>query len=313
LFPKIDFDFKHPEETLIAASENHLVIAGRDRWDPARLDVEGGDGIIRGKQQEYGTANAVYSFLQDDLGVRWFWPGELGEDVPKRDRIAIAPTERRYHPQIRSRGGVFNYSRLGNKGYGRAHEWTKLQRLQLDSLEMTGGHGFGDWWNRYHETHPDIFALQPDGTRSGFPEPHNAKLCMSNPKVWELWLQNVAEDLAKDPRRLGERPLRLRPLPGLGPSRRRAAVVQLVQAKRNPSGAERPRRHVRQPARQVAQGKVSRPRLSGSDDELRPLAARSGEGPPGGQRRHVDRGELFRTRRLGRSRLDAGRHVSRAV
>ncbi len=200
LFPKADFDFKHAEETLILANEKHLVIVGRDRWDPARLDVMGGDGPIKGKQQEYGTVNAIHTFLQDQLGVRWLWPGELGEDLEKRERIAIAaPFEQRHHPQIRSPGGVFNFSSLGNKGYGRAHEWTLRQRLQLDSMEMSGGHGFGDWWERYHEKHPEIFALQPDGTRSAFPNPRRVKLCMSNPKMWELWLGNVAERLAKDP------------------------------------------------------------------------------------------------------------------
>src|SRR5690606_12435247 len=34
LFPKVDFDFEHPEEILIVSNENHLVIAGRDRWNP---------------------------------------------------------------------------------------------------------------------------------------------------------------------------------------------------------------------------------------------------------------------------------------
>ena len=150
-------------------------------------------------QQEYGTINAVYTFLQDQLGVRWFWPGELGEDVAQKATIAFEPFTYRHHPQIRSRGGVFNFSSLGNKGYGRAHDWCRLQRLQLDSMQMGGGHGFGDWWDRYHEKYPEIFALQPDGTRSGFPNPHNAKLCESNPKVWELWLENVAEQLEKDP------------------------------------------------------------------------------------------------------------------
>lgn len=201
LFPQTDFDFKHPEETLIVANEKHVVIAGRDRWDPARLDVVTREGTIKGKQQEYGTVNAVYTFLQDDLGVRWFWPGELGEDVIKQERIAIkTPLEKRHHPQIRSRGGVFHYSSLENmRGYGKSHEWTMRQRLQLDSFSIEGGHGFGDWWDRYHEKHPDIFALQPDGTRSGHPSPRTAKLCMSNPKVWDLWLEDVAADLARDP------------------------------------------------------------------------------------------------------------------
>lgn len=201
LFPKTDFDFKHPEEIVIAANEKHVVIAGRDRWDAAKLDIVTKEGTIQGKQQEYGTINAVYTFLQDQLGVRWFWPGELGEDLIKRERITLAPFEHRHRPQIRSRGGVFNFSALGNKGYGKSHDWTMCQRLQLDSLGMEGGHGFGDWWDRYHEKHPEIFALQPDGTRSGFPNPHNAKLCMSNPKVWELWLEDVAAELKQDPNR----------------------------------------------------------------------------------------------------------------
>src|SRR5690606_20640947 len=34
LFPDIDFDFQRPEEVLIAASGNHVVIAGRDRPAP---------------------------------------------------------------------------------------------------------------------------------------------------------------------------------------------------------------------------------------------------------------------------------------
>ncbi len=201
LFPDLDFDFLHPEEILIAANDRHLVIVGRDRWDPEHLVVEGIDEKIAGKQQEYGTVNAVYTFLQDDLGVRWLWPGELGEDIARSKTIALGPMEVRYHPQIRARGGAFTFSRLSNRGYGKAHDWARLMRLQLDSLGLEGGHGFGDWWDRYHQTHPELFALQPDGTRSGFPNPRTAKLCQSNPKVWELWLAGVGEKLAQDPTR----------------------------------------------------------------------------------------------------------------
>lgn len=201
LLPNLDLDFKHPEEILLACDERHLVIAGRDRWDPHHMDVQTHDGTVKGKQQEYGTANAIYTFLQDKLEVRWLWPGELGEDVPKRATIRLAPFEHRYHPQIRSRGGLLNYSSLGNKGYGRSHDWTRLQRLQLHSLDLDGGHGFADWWDRYGKAHPEIFALQPDGTRGGFASSRTAKLCQSNPKVWELWLKGVEEQLAKDPTR----------------------------------------------------------------------------------------------------------------
>ncbi len=198
-FPKIDFAFAHPEEILIAAGEHDLVIAGRDRWDPAHLVVEGIDEKIVGAQREYGTVNAIYTFLQEYLGIRWLWPGELGEDVPRRKTIALKPFVYRYHPQIRARGGVFTFSRLSNKGYGRCHGWSRRQRLQLGSLRLDGGHAFSDWWERFGETRPALFALQPDGTRSGFPRPRNAKLCQSNPAVWKQWLADVEAQLEKDP------------------------------------------------------------------------------------------------------------------
>jgi len=198
-FPKLDLNFDHPEEVLITANDKHLLIAGRDRWDPDNLEVEGIDEKIIGRQLEYGTVNAVYTFLQDYLGVRWLWPGEWGEDILEQETIAFEPFEYRYHPQIRSRGGVFNFSSLSNKGYGRAHEWTRKQRLQLGSLEMSGGHGFGDWWERFHETKPELFALQPNGKRDGHPNPRTAKLCQSNPAVWDQWLKDVEHQLEEDP------------------------------------------------------------------------------------------------------------------
>ena len=115
VFPNLDVDFRHPEEILLAANEKHLVIAGRDRWDPQRLDVEDRDGKITGKQQEYGTVNAVYTFLQDRLDVRWLWPGELGEDVVPRTTIRFAPFEHRFHPPIRSRAASSSFPRSATR------------------------------------------------------------------------------------------------------------------------------------------------------------------------------------------------------
>ena len=62
-----------------------------------------------------------------------------------------------------------------------------------------GGHGFGHWFERYHDTHPEYFALQPDGTRSGYPKPRVAKMCLSNPDVAAQWMTEVAEELEKLP------------------------------------------------------------------------------------------------------------------
>ncbi len=201
LFPDVDFRFTRPEEILLKSDARHVAILGRDKWDPEHLVVEGINEKITGKQQEYGTANAVYTFMQKSLGVRWFWPGELGADFPRQATLALEPVELRYAPQIRARGGAFTFSRLSNRGYGRAHEWSRRQRLQLDSLEIGGGHAFSHWWEAHHQTQPELFALQPDGTRSGFPNPRTVKICESSPVVWQQWLRDVEEQLRKDPTR----------------------------------------------------------------------------------------------------------------
>ena len=198
LFPQTDFDFQHPEETLIVAKDKHLVIAGRDRWNPAHMQAQGRLAMKTGVQQEYGTANAVYSFLQEQLDVRWLWPGE--EDVIRRERIAIPPLERRYHPQIRSRGGLLVKASLGDNKESGEELWARFQRVQLDSMDMSGGHGFGDWWEKYGREHPDWFAAAPDGSRKPSPSnPRNTKLCASSPQVWQQWLEDTSARVRADP------------------------------------------------------------------------------------------------------------------
>lgn len=200
LFPEVKLSFDHPEEILIAANGQHLLLAGRDKWIEEGLVIEGRNGTVEGRQMEYGTANAVYTFLEDYLGVRWLWPGELGTDVQQQATIAFDPFVYRYHPQFRARAGIFAYSMLDKSGRGRSQVWSRHQRLLLDSLDFPAGHAFDKWWARYHEIHPEIFALQPDGTRGlGSTSPRTVKLCLSNPKVIDLFLQGVEERLEQDP------------------------------------------------------------------------------------------------------------------
>ena len=209
LFPKTDFDFKNPEEILITANEKNLAILGRDIWDPQHMVVKSywNQQPIEGWQQEFGTVNAVYTFLQDYLDVRWLWPGETGEDIIKKETIAFAPFEYRYHPRIRSRFGVLWNTCIGDSRGAISLDWSRLQRMLLDSSNlMYSGFPSGHWgalaskWKELHETHPEYYALQPDGTRSGWPGDCR-KLCKSNPAVWDYWLKDVEEQLKEDPTR----------------------------------------------------------------------------------------------------------------
>ena len=181
LLPNIKADFPHPEEILIACDGMNLLIAGRDK-------------LAGASQVEYGTANAVYTFLQKYLDVRWLWPGPLGEDIVAKKTISFKPFEYRFHPPFRQRE-MLNSPRYGQEVF----TWSRRQRTLLDSSAMSAGHAFNDWWDKHHESHPDYFALQPDGTRSNYPNAYNVNLCESNPKVWEQWLKNAEEALRAKP------------------------------------------------------------------------------------------------------------------
>lgn len=177
LVPELDLDFQEPEEILIAANDRHLVIAGRDR-------------SVDGQIIEEGTANAVYEFIEQHLGVRQLWPGELGEDLPLRETIAFAPFSYRFHPPFRTR---HLYPR-------QPPDWHRFHRILLYSQPFAAGHAFNDWWERYGESHPDYFALRADGTRT----PHAgrgmyAKLCVSNPDVATQWLDDAEATLRAHP------------------------------------------------------------------------------------------------------------------
>ncbi len=211
LFPDLNFDFANPEEILIATRGKNIIIAGRDKWDPEHptapaTGFQFGGRDVEGYQQEYGTVNAVYTFLQDQLGVRWLWAGEDGEVIPKSPTVVVNPLEFLYHPKIRQRHGIFGAKaifRIGGDPSSPGSTWVRRNRLQLDSLYApVGGHGFGDWWERFKDEHPEYFALQPDGTRGGFPaKVSNVKICETNPKVWDQWLADVEEIIQTNPHR----------------------------------------------------------------------------------------------------------------
>lgn len=206
IFPNDDFTFSNPEEVLIKSNSNHLVIAGRDVWTQ-----EGLQGKIvnltknTNLQEEYGTCHAIYTFLEKSLGVSWLWPGEFGIYTPDNKDISIEPISYNYFPKIQFRNNVISQSFLGKGNYMSGEiKWGIRNCLSYSSLYYPkSAHGFSDWWNKYHEEYPEIFALQENGKRDlssiVTKNPNSVKLCVSNPKIIDLWLDNVEQQLALDP------------------------------------------------------------------------------------------------------------------
>lgn len=160
----------------------------------------GNDLVIFGATSK-GTANGVYGFLQDELGMRWFGPQELFTLVPRRDRIAVEHIDRRVEP-----------SYTGNYGLAVLHEmhdhpWKRRMRLaelgdsnvtrSLEPFSAPSHHVHRIIpSNRYFETNPEYFRMQ-EGRRYVRTESLHNSLCWTNPEVIDLATEAARERFSK--------------------------------------------------------------------------------------------------------------------
>ena len=83
-----------PEGFLIETKNNALFILGREeRMDTTQLRSTKWQSL-HWPLRRRGTLFGVYTFLEDYLGVRWLWPGDLGEIVPRKADIAVGEIHR---------------------------------------------------------------------------------------------------------------------------------------------------------------------------------------------------------------------------
>ena len=162
------------------------------------------DTIVLAGNGRNGTHFAVYEFLERFAGVRWLWPGELGEVVPRKESLRVESVSLTKEP-------AFLWRDLGPGGslWGPHDRWTKERDLGISTAHQArmrlwerrnrfggeriyGGHAFGDilppqvWGPK----HPEYFALVK-GRRDweNFNGKHRCQLCTSNPDV----VQKVVE------------------------------------------------------------------------------------------------------------------------
>ena len=136
-----------------------------------------------GSNPRTGTLWAVYDFLQDQLGCRWIWPGEIGRAVPRHSTVTVGSINIQETPTIKIRGyrmaaqekhrvayekeGLNRFLDFGET-YASISEdervWLRRMRMGR-SFKLSYGHAFTDWWEKYKDTAPEVFALQPNGRR----------------------------------------------------------------------------------------------------------------------------------------------------
>jgi len=184
--------------------------------DGLRIKTVGSTIILAGENPP-GALYATYAFLEEQLGVRWYFPGPQGECVPEMKTIATGPIDDTQKPAIQFRG---LHPVAGGTRDPEIKNWMARNRMNLvsqivlaprharDAKESTkrglvfntAAH-FGHYLNHgeLFDTHPEYFPLLNGKRSKGFPsgyvegqlQQHN--YCLSNPDLVKIVAKSIRE------------------------------------------------------------------------------------------------------------------------
>ncbi len=195
-------DFQTIAEKDASAGGKSLIFVGATakapnkdyRFDEILIQMDGGNLILAGHEKR-GCLYAVYSFLQDVVGVRWWAPDETF--IPKKPTLVLADDLAvSYAPQLISREmyhrkaqpTVFSARMKGNgfltPEYGGAVRIVNFVHSFYKYLPP----------EKYFDAHPDWYS-EIDGQRKH----ERAQLCLTNDEMTRELIKNVLETLRKHP------------------------------------------------------------------------------------------------------------------
>lgn len=155
----------------------------------------GKDLLIYGGAQR-GSMYGVFSFLEDELGVKWLTP--KCTVVPSMQKYALPRLDRSEKPALALRyDGHFAVER---EPVWSAHnkenmKWNPTQNDYGNIEAYWNAHTMGQLLpaREFFEKHPEYFSLR-DGKRIP-----NGQLCLSNPEVLEICKTRLADVMRKNP------------------------------------------------------------------------------------------------------------------
>ena len=158
---------------------------------------------------ERATCFGVYEFLERFVGVRFYFPGELGTVVPRRAKVEVPATDMMQAPDFTVRRySIYDYGRWfeGENPDELRHpvktrNWWRL-RMETEYTPCCHGQNKLCFIQRFAKSHPEYFALLPDGRRHNSPKitypGHPGQICHSS-TIWDEIYLDVKSYLMGEP------------------------------------------------------------------------------------------------------------------
>ena len=171
-----DFDYG------IREFKGNIYLAGADRhrFNSTKPDGSHGSYIL-------GSTRAAVDFMERFLDVRFLYPGQIGIDFVKKEKVVI-PANFDYK-------GVPNLKHMTGRLFDYFYDYSN-SNCGAGTLKSFGGHSYYSAVPeaKYGKTNPEYFALQ--GSGAGRKRNTNGNhLCISNPDVQKLIYANLLKAL----------------------------------------------------------------------------------------------------------------------
>lgn len=169
--------------------------------DTTAIRFVGKDIYLNGKMPR-GPLYAVYTFLENYVGIRWWNDTEF--DVPSKSELAVEAKNYRYSPQVVSRDDAYTtmagYTAVRNKVNG---HFSKIPAEWGGNMHLLGWcHTFGQIIppDKYFKDHPEWFA-EINGKRVARDKKRNdpAQLCLTNEEMTKEFIRVLMNNIAKNP------------------------------------------------------------------------------------------------------------------
>lgn len=194
-----------PEESLVRSGNDYLLIIGKDEdtYGPVSYR-ENGTYPGFNLSHNLGTLYGVYELLERQWGIRWYFPGNLGEIVPKRQTLIVTSINHRYRPWARHRlvntvpfpKQLYHYAELQKQNgpltvndladARTVNEWWLHLRVRHEPA--TFSHYFHGWFDKYYADHPEFFL--PDASKADI---RSCQPLLHKPEVIHTAAKNAIE------------------------------------------------------------------------------------------------------------------------
>lgn len=145
-----------------------------------------------------GSMYAVYAFLEDVLGCRWY-TSQVSK-IPRKDFIVLESLNVRDKPFFEYREPFwFDAFDADWAARNRCNNtYSRLDNRRGGKINYRGIHTFNKLMpgSRYLENHPEYFGIQ-EGKRQW--KPSGTQVCLVNPEARKAMAQNVLDWIARDP------------------------------------------------------------------------------------------------------------------